>query len=293
MLSKPKTLGADAHVHVNPVKGLGGEKVAKLMINSSMWFAAIVSLPHWDYDIEINSMDDYKRLFNLHIKECQKAREQGLVVSCFAGLHPAEIDRLIDKGFSHAKIYELSTSIIDFLFSACDERIIQGIGEVGRQHYNTRPDKVLMTNSLLVYTLEKAKDHDCILQLHLENIKGFTSWNLKKVVDQIGINHQQLIFHHLKPGIIEEVQREGFFTTTPAYVESLEIAFKRSNLDLLLIESDFTDNTSFMRKVVEPWSLLNIEEELIKKGIISYEELYKINVDNIEKAFKVNYKVTK
>jgi TatD-related deoxyribonuclease len=280
---------ADAHLHTNPVKGLGAEKVAKLMIEKNLWFAAIVSLPHWDYGIELKSMEDYRKIFDIHIRECLKAKQKGLVVSCFAGLHPAEIDRLIDKGMPHERVFELSVQILDFLFKSCEEGIIQGVGEVGRQHYNVRPDKALIAQLVLEHAIMKSNQHDCLLQLHMENIKGFTAWSMKLLLEKINGKKNLIIFHHMKPGVIEDVNKLGFFTTTPAHIDSLEVVFKRSDINYLLIESDYTDEPSSERNIIEPWRIPDIEKELASRGIIGLDELYKINIDNVEKAFDVKY----
>lgn len=281
---------ADAHLHVNPVMGLGAEKVARLMIKNGVWFAALLSLPHWDYNIEVNSLDDYKRLFNIHVSQCREAARQGLRVSCFSGLHPAEIDRLIDRGAHHIEVLGLSLKILDFLFEACENGVIQGVGEIGRQHYSARPDKIIIAQRVLEYALEKSKDHGCLIQLHLENLKGFTAWDIKKLVERIGVNQRTLVFHHIRPGVLEEAHQMGFFTTTPAFKEGLEIAFERSNLDLLLIESDYVDCPSpRSKRSIEPWSLPSVEGDLLNRGVIGLNELHKINIDNIEKVFGVKY----
>lgn len=280
---------ADAHLHTNPVKGLGADKIAKLMIEKKLWFAAILPLPHWDYGVELKSFEDYKKIFSIHIEECLKARQKGLVVSCFAGLHPAEIDKLIDNGIPHERVLELTTRILDFLFKSCEEGVIQGIGEIGRQQYNVRPDKALIAQLVLEQAIIKSREHDCLLQLHMENIKGFTAWSIKTLLEKVNGKRDLIIFHHMKPGVIEEVNKLGFFATTPAHLDSLEVVFKRSDINYLLIESDYTDEPTIRRNVIEPWRIPDIEKELVSRGTISVDELYKINIDNIEKAFRVKH----
>jgi len=278
---------SDSHLHVNPIRGLGGSVVARQMKEAGLWFAAILSLPHWDYGIDLSSLEDYKRVFQLHSRECEEARRAGLTVSCFSGLHPAEIDRLIDRGMPPAEALELSLKIIDFLFRACEEGLIQGVGEIGRQHYSVRPDKALIAEEVFRYALQKARDHDCVVQLHLENLKGFTGWSVERAVKATGVRKELLILHHVKPGLLEELHARGFATTTPAQLESLRVAFARADAGLLLIESDYTDDPKSRGRVIYPWALPDIERELLLEGSVSLETLYKVNVDNVEKTFRV------
>lgn len=279
---------ADAHLHVNPIKGLGARVVARMMRESGAWFAAMVTLPHWSYGVELRGLEDYLRVLELHKRECRLAREEGLVVSCFAGFHPAELDALIDRGMGHQRAYELGLAIVRTLFRECQEEAIDGVGEVGRQHYTIRPDKLLVAQRLMVDVLEMAKDYGCRVQLHLENLRGFTAWDLSSLLRRLGVRPELVLVHYARPGVLEELHSQGLFASAPAVPEGVREAFARANLDLLLLESDYLDEGKAGTRL-GPWDLRRLEERLVKEGLVTVEALHRVNVDNVERFFGVRY----
>ncbi len=280
---------ADAHAHSNPVKGIGARAIAKKFKKAGGWFIALIMLPTWDYQIKLNSLDDYKKALEIHLRECASVSDEGLEVACFAGLHPAEIDHLITAGKNPKEVIELSKSIIEYLAKRFDEGLIDGVGEIGRPHYKTSPESILATQEVLEYTLHLSKDHGFPLQLHLENKRGFTAWNISSLVRKIGVPQDNVLVHHARPGVLEEVVETTLWATVPGIEKCLKRAFEKldqEQFDHIMVESDFIDDPRRPGVVAYPWSLVEAERKMLKENVIDEEILKRVNVDNVKRFFK-------
>lgn len=280
---------SDAHSHSNPISGLGARRIAEKFAKVGGWFISLVMLPSWSYGgSQALTLEEYVKRVNLHVKECEDAKATGLKVACFAGYHPAEIDRAVEKGLSYQKIMELGKGIIDMLVRLCAEGKLYGIGEVGRQHYKTRPENVIIANELLYYAMVKSKDADCIMQLHLENTEGFTVPQIESMIRKTGLSRNLVLIHHVRPKLLKEAIEHGLWSTTPGVYESLKLALEMYKARNTLVESDFLDDPKRPGAVVEPWRLAEYQVKLYEQGVVDATVLEKLNVSNIEAVFKVS-----
>ncbi|AFZ70323.1 putative metal-dependent hydrolase (urease superfamily) [Caldisphaera lagunensis DSM 15908] len=277
---------ADAHSHINPIKGLG-YKISEKFKSNDGWFIAYISSSPWDYFDDFNGFDSYEKMINYQINECQKSNEIGVKTACIAGFHPEDIDFLIDKvKMSPSSVLNLGLKVIEYEASLCKEGKLFGIGEVGRQHYKTQSERVAISQIILEKALEYAKDYDCMIHLHLENADTDTVRIIDYSVNKANIrNKKKIVFHHAKPSMLTEIDSLGYSATVYGIDEVLNIVLY--NLPpIFMIESDFPDNPSF-KKVVYPWELPRKITYFSKKYNINEEYLYKINVDNIEEAYNI------
>lgn len=283
-----KLVFADAHGHTNPVKGLGAARVAEKFKVSGGWFMALVALSPTSYSIEPTGLEAYKEMIELHIRECSTAEEAGLRVACLAGFHPAEVDKLIDKyKMDPMKVLELGYGVVDYVASLCREGVLDGIGEVGRQHYKTSPEKALISQLIMEHALQEARDNGCIVHLHLENA-GPVSVQLTHVaVERLGLQPSyRVIFHHSKPSMAVEAARLGYSATIPGIPRLVEHVVRELD-PVYMVESDFIDDPARPGVVVYPWEMALTLERIVRRGLTSEEYMYKVNVDNVVKAYGV------
>lgn len=280
---------ADAHCHSNPVSGLGAKAIAERFAKAGGWFLALVMLPSWSYGARALTLDEYLKLVRLHVAECKAAREAGLKVACLAGFHPAEIDRAVESGLSYYGALELGLKVLEELFKLCSEGVLQGVGEIGRQHYKTRPESVTVANELLRAALEMSRDTSCLLQVHAENTPAFTARNLKSMADSAGASYSRIVVHHARPGFLEEVVASGFWATTPCVRGGLGEALRRVGSRSVLVESDFLDDPRRPGAVAVPWECPEVQLELLRSGVVTERVLEAVNVDNVERVFEVSY----
>ncbi len=281
---------ADAHAHSNPVRGLGAAKVAERFRRAGGWFIALVGLSPWHYQIDVrrDPLAAYRKAVEVHIEECKRAREAGLRVACFAGFHPADVDHLLDAGLSHTKVLELGEAVVEHVARLCRDGVLDGIGEVGRQHFKTNVENALIAVEVLTRALEYARDYGCPVHMHLENAGEITVVLTDRLVERVGAPHEKLLFHHSKPVVASAAVERGYYATLPGKEPLLRYYFsRRMPLDRIMVESDYIDDPRRPCVSSCPWEVVERLEKLRREGVIDEETLARINVDNVVRFYGV------
>lgn len=278
-------LYSDAHLHTNPVKGLGAEKVAKKFKKEGGWFIALVALPPYHYDYMESDVRAYRKVVELLWKESLKARENGLKVASFIGFHPAEVDYHYKRGLRGEEIFKLAEEVLRVIENAIKEGLVNGIGEVGRPHYSTSPERAILSEAIMMRTLLIAKDHNVPVQLHLEQGGFATAYTVRFLVERIGLKPEKVLLHHANIDTAVWGERFGFYSTVPVKNFSEKIISQK--LIRYMIESDFLDDPQRPGVSAYPWDIPSVVKINLSKGLITEEDVYKVMVDNVSKFFGV------
>ena len=281
---------ADSHSHSNPSRGLGADLIASKFREENGWFMALLSLSPWSYGIDFEGLESYRRVVDLHVRECRRAASRGIRVSCFSGFHPADIDKLIDKyRLRPEKVLEIARGVIRMLGRYCREGLIDGIGEVGRQHYKTRPERVSLAEIIMVESVESARDEGCLVQLHLEQSGETTVYTVDYLLNIKGVGgYRGVIFHHATTNVALSAWKRGYAPTIPGIPQPLKHAY--STLDpFFLVESDFIDDPKRPGVVMYPWLIRESISRVIREasGSDLEERIYKTMIDNVVRVFRV------
>ena len=281
-----KLVFADAHCHTNPLKGLGMRKIAVKFKENNGWFMGIVGLSPWNYDLN-PSYEGYLKAFEIVLKECRIAKEHGLKTSCIIGIHPADIDKLVYRyGMKIDEAYNLALRVLSKAVDLCRKGVVDGIGEEGRPHYKIDPTFVVASELVLMRAMEAAKDYDCIIHMHLEQGSSVTVESIEELANLVGAPMEKLLFHHTRPGLTERVIKKGYNATVPGIEPVLKIVFNRVE-PTFMVESDYIDDPKRPGVVVYPWEMVSNELKLMRENIVSEDDLYKVNVDNIVRFYGV------
>ncbi|MDP8002921.1 MAG: TatD family hydrolase [Caldisphaera sp.] len=277
---------ADAHSHINPVKGLG-YKIAEKFKEKNGWFISFISASPWDYFDDFQGFKSYQKMIEYQINECKKANNLGIKSVCIAGFHPEDIDFIIDKYHaSPSYVLDLGLKVVEYEGNLCKEGQLFGLGEVGRQHYKSMPERIAVSQIILEKALEIAKDNDCMVHLHLENSNIDTVKIIDYSVNKINIkDKRKIVFHHAKPSMIIDAYNLGYSATLYGIDPVLSKAFS-SLPPIFMIESDFPDMPN-IKKTVAPWELPQKILDIYNRLSIDEKYLYKINVENVENAYKI------
>jgi TatD-related deoxyribonuclease len=81
-------LYSDAHLHVNPIRGLGAGRIARKFKSTGGWFLSIISLPPHYYGFVEPSIESYRKVLDLLIREASRAKGARGYSSCFYGFSP-------------------------------------------------------------------------------------------------------------------------------------------------------------------------------------------------------------
>lgn len=276
-------LFSDAHLHSNPVKGLGAERIAKKFRKEGGWFISLVALPPYHYNIVEPGVNSYRKVLEIVRREAAKAREQGLEVTVFVGLHPAEVDNLYKQGLKGEEVFKLAEEVLKLVENAIREGLLNGVGEVGRPHYSTSPERTVLAEAIMMRALVLAKDYDVPVQLHLEQGGFPTAYTIRFLVDRIGIKPERVLLHHANFETATWADRFELYSTAP--VKQYNDKYITHKLSRYMIESDFLDDPQRPGISAYPWDIPATVKNHLARGLITEEYAYKIMVDNVVKFF--------
>ncbi len=274
---------ADAHTHTNPVRGLGMERIAPKFKEAGGWFMALVGLSPWHYGLEAN-LEGYEKTMRMVINECKKVKEVGLKCSVLFGFHPADVDKFLGS-MKPIEVLEFGMKVLDMVEEGLKSGKLDGIGEVGRQHYKTNPISVVIAEHIMDRAIQLSKDYDAVVHLHLEQGAKVTAMDVRERVERFGAKRERVIMHHARGQTLRAAVETGVPATTPGIKAALEKAFQLP--PSYMVESDHIDDPKRPGIVVYPWDMAKAQRELLEEGKVSEEYLYKLNVDNVVKSFRV------
>ncbi|MEM1702236.1 MAG: TatD family hydrolase [Desulfurococcaceae archaeon] len=276
---------SDAHLHVNPVKGLGAFNIAKKFKKEGGWFMAIVSLPPYHYGLTEIGAESYKKIIQLLNKEAEIIKNENIKVVKLAGIHPAEIDEYYKQGLRGEKLFRILENVLKLLESALKSNIIDGIGEVGRQHYGTSPERLVFSEVIMIKAMELARDYDSLLHLHLEQGGFITTYSIKILVEKIGVKFSRTILHHVNYDTASWSERIGMPFTIP--IKHFDEKYASINWSHGMIESDYIDDLQRPGVSAYPWDIPRIINNYVRSNIVEEEKAYKILVDNVVKFYRI------
>lgn len=284
---KTNLVFSDSHCHTNPVYGIGARSIAKAFKKNNGWFIALVSLPPYHYGFSEPSIESYVKVIELMVREARVVREEGLETRILIGFHPAEVDEYIRRGVEPVKVLELATNVLELIGKYHDEGFVDGIGEVGRQHYSTNPMNIVLSELVMVKAFEIAKDKDMVVQIHCEQSGVVTAKSIEFFVEKTGLPKVNLAVHHVDYITGFELETRGVWHTIPIKSKDLVKALKEGR-KWALIESDYIDDPKRPGVSAYPWEIPLKLNELVKNGVIDVNVVEKLNVDNVSKFFKLD-----
>ena len=275
---------ADAHAHINPIRGIGVKKIINKFKNMGGWFIALVSLPPYHYGIKEFNIEAFRRSFELLIKVASDIEKEGVKCRLICGFHPAIVDKLRSMGVSTHNIKKLGIKVIDLICEYIKTQKVYGIGEVGVQHYPSSIDNIKIAFEIAKYALERASELDVIVHLHIkpdiETIRRF-----KELAEDLAIKHEKVIFHHMSLNVVNELSVNNFSFTIVGKYEILKSAVRMK--PNYLVESDYLDDPKRPGAVIVPWAIPRNWRKLLMNNLCSLDYAETINIKNIKRIYEV------
>jgi TatD-related deoxyribonuclease len=233
----------------------------------------LVSKPSWSLSVHPGCGADYRAVFDETLRVAEQVTGTGLVVFAVLGVHPAEISRLTER-MSLEQAVTVMKAALD-----CAARYVKEGKAValksGRPHYHVDPEILAASNDVLFHALNLAAECSCALQIHAESgpctdvveMAKRAKMPIERVVKHYGSPetplHPSLIAKH---EAVSRLARE-----------------KRP----FTLESDFMDENSRPGAVTGPKSVPRYTNLLIRNGLISEDDCFRIHAETVEKVYGV------
>ena len=262
----------DDHIHIDPVNGRGLE-AAKDFLRAGGTHMFLVSKPSWSLSVHPKCGADYHAVFDETLRVAEMISETGLVVYTVLGVHPAEISRLTER-----MNLEQAVTVMKAGLDCAARYVLEGKAvalKSGRPHYEVDPEILAASNEVLAHALSLAAECNCALQIHAETgpcndvvaMAQAAKVPIERVVKHYGSPdtplHPSLIAKH---EAISQLARD-----------------KRP----FTMESDFMDENSRPGAVIGPKSVPRYTNQLLKNGLITQDDCFRIHAETIEKVYGV------
>ena len=266
----------DDHFHLNRRTGRGPEVIKEFM-RSGGTHIVLVTLPSWSCWVTPVKPADFREVFDSALADANAVCELGCTCYCMAGVHPAEVGRLLER-MSLSEAEELMKGGLDVAAEYVAEGKCIGI-KSGRPHYPVSSEVWEMSNRVLSHALTLAGELDCPLQIHAE------SGPCDDVIDmakKAGMDSSRVIKHFatcdtpLHPSV---TVREPFLAD-----------WFRDGREFTM-ESDFMDDNSRPGAVNGPRSVPRTIQRMLQKGEITVDDVCRIHLDVPSKLYRVSFEV--
>lgn len=262
----------DDHIHIDPVNGRGLE-AAKDFLRAGGTHMFLVSKPSWSLSVHPKCGADYSRVFDETLRVADLVTGTGLVVYTVLGVHPAEISRLTER-----MNLEQAVTVMKAGLDCAARYVHEGKAialKSGRPHYEVDPEILAASNEVLAHALSLAAECNSALQIHAETgpcndvvaMAQAAKVPIERVVKHYGSPdtplHPSLIAKH---EAISQLARD-----------------KRP----FTMESDFMDENSRPGAVIGPKSVPRYTNQLLKNGLITQDDCFRIHAETIEKVYGV------
>ena len=266
----------DDHFHLNRKTGKGPEVIKEFM-RSGGTHIVLVTLPSWSCGVTASKPEDFREVFDSTLADAEAVRALGCTCYCMAGVHPAEVGRLLER-MSLEEAESLMKGGLDLAAEYVADGKCIGI-KSGRPHYPVSPGVWEMSNRVLSHALTLAGELDCPLQIHAE------SGPCDDVIDmakKAGMDSTRVIKHFatcdtpLHPSV---TAREPFLADW----------FRDGKV--FTMESDFMDDNSRPGAVNGPRSVPRTMQRMLQKGDITVDDICRIHSDVPGKLYRVSFEV--
>jgi TatD-related deoxyribonuclease len=262
----------DDHIHFDPVNGRGIE-AAKDFLRAGGTHVFLVSKPSWSLSVHPACGADYAHVFDETLRVAGMVSGIGLGVFTVLGVHPAEISRLTER-MSLDQAVAVMKGGMD-----CAARYVREGKAValksGRPHYEVDPEILAASNDVLAHALDLAAECGCALQIHAET--GPCS-DVVAMAQRSHVPKERVIKHYGSPDT----------PLHPSLIAKHEaVSTLAREKRPFTMESDYMDENSRPGAVIGPKSVPRYTNQLLKNGLISQEDCFRIHAETIEKVYGV------
>ncbi len=242
----------------------------------------LVNLLSKNYGVNPKRGEDFKEIFEKHIKMVEKANE---IVTAYAviGVHPAEIT-ILGERIGYRKAAEVMMDALDLAGKYVEEGKAVAI-KSGRPHYSVSREVWDLSNEVMFHAFEVAKDVNCALQLHTESYSRKNIEEIAEMAKKAKIKLYRVV-KHFAPPKIDEFEEVGIF---PSVIAMGDNHIKAATIgDRFTLETDYIDDPARPGAVLGPKTVPKKVKELLRIGF-DEKLVEKVCVKNVEKVYGVEF----
>ncbi len=260
---------SDNHAHINVIKGLGAREIACRFRREGGRLLIIASLLTWSHDYPPCELSSFEKLYRDTVTAVRLVREEGVNAGCVLGIHPAEIEQMISRGWSREQILSFVEKCLNMITEYIKRGEAQGIGEVGRPHWEVPERNWSIHNEVLELALGYARDLDVPVHLHLERKGEHTLQDIVNMVRKVNNRPYRVVLHHAQPEIAVKASELGLTPSIPVgrrdeFAKALELP------PVYVVESDYLDDPRRPGAVIAPWALARKMREVVSIRGVDY-----------------------
>lgn len=242
-------------------------------------------LSHMPYsEFQVVKEKSFEKQFECTLKLAEIVRKETCVkVFVTLGPYPVELLHLL-KTMSIQDAKAIMMKGMDLAVRYVLEKKAIALGEIGRPHFQV-PDEILhVSNELMKYGFESAKETGCAVVLHTESASPRVFKELAELADKVGLRKENVVKHY-SPPLVDEKSNFGIFPSILSGRENIEKAIAQNNR--FLMETDFLDDRKRPGAVLDITTVPKRTKELFSKGILREEDIWKIHKENPEKVYGI------
>ncbi|TQD25276.1 TatD family hydrolase [Methanolobus vulcani] len=269
----------DEHMHIDlRAKGL---KAVKEFQNTGGTHIFLVMKPSWTLGIKVTKPEDQIAVFEKTVNISKQINETGVTSFPVLGVHPAEITKLAEY-MELSKAVETMKGGLDIAADYVNRGLAVGL-KSGRPHYPVSPEIWDASNEVMEYAFTLAKDLDCAVQLHTEDVGEPELIDIAQRARKTGIKMHKVVKHYAPP-LVNVCERLGIFPGVLAGKGAIEEALEQGTR--FMMETDYIDDPDRPGAVLGPKTIprrtLKLAEEF------GEEPFWKIHKENPEKVYEVD-----
>lgn len=246
-------------------------------------------MSHMPYsDMPLKNLDDFRAQYERSLSMVEKIRaETDARIFLTAGPYPADLLRLEETN-SLKKAEEIMMDAMDLAAEWVRDGKAIAIGEVGRPHFEVKPEEWEASNRILIHGMELAKETGCAIVLHTEKATPEGWKELASFADRAGIERGRVVKHFSPPAILPE-ENQGLFPSVLASKENIKKALKKG--DRFTMETDYIDDPERPGAVLSLKTVPRRTKAFLENGLMSEEQAWKIHKENPEKVYGMEIEV--
>jgi TatD-related deoxyribonuclease len=248
-----------------------------------------IVLSHMEYcNVSVIKEKNFKRSYEITLKLAELVRKNTNVkVFATLGPYPVVLLKLVET-MTLEEAKNIMFEGMDLAGKYIEEGKAIAIGEIGRPHFSVSEDIWTVSNDILRYGMEVAKERGCAVVLHTESATKRTFKELAEMADSVGLSREKVVKHY-SPPIVDVNDNYGLFPSILSGKRPIQEAISQGAR--FLMETDYLDDPKRPGAVMGIKTVPKRTKAFLKNGIFNEEDVIKIHKENPEKVYGIEMEI--